>query len=187
MRKQKGAPDRRRLVAGDGEWRISAYTPTVFSPFAVNMEKLTIRRRARFFIEGLSGYTVYYLSVGGALAGYCVVARGDSARYGFSGASDILVGPIFIAEAFRGRRLSILLLQETLSLHQGRFESAYAYIKKSNAPSLAAFEAAGFARYREAAVSRVLHRVYAAENGKFILMKREGAPDGKGEHRYSDL
>lgn len=186
LMQQKMLKDCRQVAEGAG-WNIFEYDPKMFKPFAVNMERLTLRWRARFFFEFLTGYTVYYLSVDNMLAGYCVLARGGSKRYGFSSASDILIGPIFIDEAFRGRRLSTLLLRETLALRCGDFQNAFAYIRKSNAPSLAAFQSAGFARYRDAAVSLILRRVTETEDGRYTLMKLEGMPDGQGERRHSNL
>lgn len=160
----------KRAVNGN-LWSVFSYCPTIFKPFIINMEKLTLRRRVRFFFEWLAGYTVYYLYFGGALAGYVVIARGGSRRYGFSSASDILAGPVFIDEAFRGRGLSTLLLREALKLWLGNFENAYAYIEKTNAPSLAAFRSVGFAPVHEAAVSPVLRRVSVCDGGSHFLMK----------------
>ena len=159
-----------RVASGD-LWSIFSYRPTILKPFLLNMERLTFRRRVRFLYELLSGYTVYYLYYGKAIAGYIVVARGGSRRYGFSSVSDIIVGPMFIDEGYRGRGLSTLLLRETIRLWQGNFENAYAYIEKNNAPSLAAFRSAGFAPVREATVSSFLRRVSAVDHGKYVLVK----------------
>ena len=60
----------------NGEWfRILEYVPTILKPFYLNMEPMNIAKRARFVIDWLFGYKVYYFSlknIGGG-GGYKIV------------------------------------------------------------------------------------------------------------------
>lgn len=176
-RVQKSVAELSQVVGGD-RFGIHQYTPTPVRPFYIHMEPLSLRKRVRFFFESLAGYTVYYLLWDGMCAGYCVIARGGAGRYRFATDSDILVGPIFIHENYRGQRLSTLLLREALALQRGKYVNAYAYIDRTNTPSLAAFQAAGFKRYRNAKASPILRRLFVAEDGDFVLVRKQEEQHG---------
>ena len=57
----KGLRDAEMKEVYNGEWfRILEYVPTISKPFYLNMEPMNIVKRARFAIDWLFGYKVYY-------------------------------------------------------------------------------------------------------------------------------
>jgi GNAT superfamily N-acetyltransferase len=90
------------------------YTPSIFRPVYVNLEPLSLRRRVRLLMAHFAGYTVYYIAEGNEYVGYCVVQSGSDKRYIFATKEDIIVGPYFIREDYRGKKLSVSLLKYVL-------------------------------------------------------------------------
>lgn len=159
------------VSTGDG-YRICIYQSKLSKPFLVFLDEMTFRKRIRFFIEALAGFTVYYLLCDGECAGYAAVSGGGTKRYGFCTKADIFVGPIFINEAFRGRKLSILLLKEVLALQVGNYEYAYGYAHKDNAPSLAACKAAGMTTCGNAKITPFTRRLVSCSDGDYVLVRK---------------
>lgn len=60
----KGLKDAEMKEVYNGEWfRILEYVPTILKPFYLNMEPMNIGKGARFAIDWLFGYKVYYFSL----------------------------------------------------------------------------------------------------------------------------
>lgn len=149
------------------------YTPSITKPFFINMEPLTIKRRIRFLLAYFYGYKVFYLKENDEFIGYCVVQNGKDKRYSFSTDKDILVGPYFIHENHRGRKLSIFLLDYILKKSDVKFENAYDYIHKDNIPSIKASEAVGFEYFSDANLTKYTRSIKLCDSGKgeYVILK----------------
>lgn len=135
------------------------YSPTLIKPFYVNLEKLTFKRRIRLIMAFFSGYSVYYLAHNGKYIGYCLVQSGKDIRYKFATDRDIIVGPYYIHEEYRGKKLSIDLLNYILKDSDLKFQYAYNYISKNNIPSIKASESVGFKYMSDAKISKYLRKI----------------------------
>lgn len=149
------------------------YSPSITKPFFINMEPLTIKRRIRLLSAYYSGYKVYYLRENDEYVGYCLVQSGSDIRYTFATDKDIMVGPYFIHEKHRGRKLSIFLLDYILKHSDIKFENAYDYIHKNNIPSIKASEAVGFKYFSDANLSKYLRslNLSKSEKGEYVILK----------------
>lgn len=147
------------------------YSPTLLKPFYVNLEKLTFKRRIRLIFAFFAGYSVYYLVKSGKYIGYCLVQSGKDRRYKFATEKDIIVGPYYINEEYRGKKLSIELLNYILK-HSGlEFECAYDYISKDNLPSIKASEAVGFKYMSDAIITKFTRNIKLCENkGQYEIL-----------------
>lgn len=140
------------------------YTPTLLKPFYVNLERLTFRRRIRLIFAFFVGYTVYYLAKDGEYVGYCLVQSGKDRRYKFATEKDIIVGPYYIKEEYRGKKLSIELLNYILKESELYFDKAYDYINKDNIPSIKASKAVGFQYMSDANITKYTRRLKLCQN-----------------------
>lgn len=159
-------------------YTIYEYNPTVFKPFHVNMEPLTWKRRIRLLMAITSGFKVYYLVDGENYAGYCLVQNGKDKRYKFATQNDILVGPYFVSEKYRGKKLSIFLLDFILKKSDIDFENAYDYIGKDNTPSIKASEAVGFEFYSDARLSKYMRTISLCsdDQGEYAIYRYREDP-----------
>lgn len=157
----------------ENEMSIYEYNPSMFKPFYINLEPLSFRRRVRLFLAYFSGFKVYYLKYKDNYVGYCLVQSGKDRRYKFADEKDIMVGPYFIHENYRGQKLSIVLLDFVLNKVKLDFRYAYDYIHKSNVPSIKASKAVGFKFFSDANVSKILRRIElcASGHGEYIILK----------------
>lgn len=162
-----------KQVYREDTFSIYEYRPTLFRPFYIKLEPLTFRRRIRFILAYFSGFKVYYLKEDDVIVGYCIVQSGKDRRYSFATQDDIIVGPYFIDEKYRGRKLSIFLLNFVLKKSGIKFKNAYDYIHKDNIPSIKASKAVGFTYYSDAKVSRYLRSItlYPQNKGDFVILR----------------
>lgn len=142
------------------------YKPTILKPFYVNLEPLTLRRRIRLILAYFSKFKVYYLKEDDHFVGYCLVQSGKDSRYKFATEEDIIVGPYFVVEKFRGRKFSIILLDYILKQSDLKFNNAYDYIHKNNTPSIKASEAVGFQYMSDANISKYLRQMKLCTKGQ---------------------
>ncbi|QKY70307.1 hypothetical protein [Lentibacillus sp. CBA3610] len=160
-------------VFEQGDISFYEYTPTIFKPFYVNLEPLTLKRRLRLLMAYFSGFKVFYLKYQGEYAGYCLVQSGRDNRYKFASKKDIMVGPYFICEGYRGKKLSVTLLEFILKRSNLEFANAYDYIQKDNIPSIKASEAVGFKYFSDANLSRYVRSIILCDSGQgdFVIYK----------------
>ena len=164
--------ERKRLehLYQEGNIAFYSYKPTVFRPLYTHFEPMTISRRVRLLLErlGKNSYKVFYLEVDGALVGHCVVAPGGR-RLGRSVEQDIVLGPYFIAPAYRGRGFAKVLVDWTL--HKGGliYDRAYDYIKKDNHPSRKASLACGFHHCGELNIQGFFHKLVECPWGEYDI------------------
>lgn len=149
------------------------YTPTIRKPFYYNLEKISLRKRARFFLEVLEGYKVYYMLQKKEVIGYCVVAQGGGFRFKFTEKRDIIVGPYFISPSKRGQGKSIHLLNAVLKELNFDYLKAYDYIHESNVASRRTTENVGFEFFSKAYIKRYSRRIKLSENSnnEFLIYR----------------
>lgn len=160
-----------KYICGKDSFFILEYKPTLLKPLLVDFERMRFIRRIRYFLEflGKEHYTVYYLAYQGELIGHCVVAPGGR-RLKCSNIDDIVIGPLYISETFRGKGFASSFLK--LLIEQLSFNNAYAWVEKNNTASVKAFESAGFKSLNiELNVSRFLRRLVIVNQGKDYVFK----------------
>ncbi|MBR0406934.1 MAG: GNAT family N-acetyltransferase [Clostridia bacterium] len=124
-------------------FRVLKYEPTALNPFYVDMEPTTIMRRLRFLIDLKYGYSVYYLEKEGIMLGYCTITSGKNPRFWFADEKDIIIGPYYIDEKYRGYGYSTKLVDIVINKCETNWEKAYVYILNSNVPSIKVTEKVG--------------------------------------------
>ena len=152
------------------------YVPTLFSPLYCNFEPMSLVRRARFLFDYLhkGRYRVYYLKIDNDIVGYCYIAPGGR-RLNCSTNDDIVVGPYYIKEQYRGKGLSEILIKASLENNSYTYSVAYEWVLKKNIPSIKACEACGFIKYGELNVVGKMRRLVEVSDGKYIIfMKKNG-------------
>ncbi|NLD46026.1 MAG: hypothetical protein GX660_02340 [Clostridiaceae bacterium] len=149
------------------------YKPSIIKQFYVDLETISLRRRVRLLMAYFAGYTVYYIAEGNEYVGYCLVQNGSDRRYTFATSEDIIVGPYFIREDYRGRKLSISLLKYVLYTAEINFKYAYDYIHKDNLPSIKASMAVGFKYMSDAKVSKLTRRISLCDSntGEYLIFR----------------
>ena len=157
------------IVYSDQDYQIEKIEPTLFKPFPIPLEKYSFMRRIRFLIEYFYGYSLYYLKNEKEYIGFCVISKGVNKRYWFANEKDIIVGPYFIDENYRGKKLSELLIRETLKYLNGSFDKAYDYIKTDNYPSLHATEKVGFKKEFGVSISSFTRRLKKSEDPEYYV------------------
>lgn len=164
-----------KKVFEQDSYHIYNYKPTIFKPLYNSLEKITIRRKIRLMIALYYGYSVYYLKKDNNYIGYCLVQSGKDHRYTFSSSDDIIVGPYFISENYRGRKYSAKLLNYILKDSQEDYKFAYDYINKKNIPSIKVTESVGFKLFSEAVVSKYRRAIILTnkDKGNYLIYKYE--------------
>ena len=123
-------------VYEDAIFTIKEFKPSFHKLFYIEMESLTILKKIRFWIDLLYGYSVYYLYVDGQAIGYCTITSGKNPRYSFATANDVMIGPYFIMEGYRGRGYAKTLVQLVITKCKTDWERCFLYIKNENIPSI---------------------------------------------------
>lgn len=132
----------RSVLIRDG-FELLQYNPTCLKPFYIDMEPTTLMRRFRFLIDLYYGYKVYYLKQNGVLVGYCTVTNGKNPRFWFAKNEDIIVGPYFIDEKYRGKGFSTMMVDMVIHDCDIKWNNAYLYILNNNKPSIRVVEKLG--------------------------------------------
>ena len=113
------------------------------------MEPLTTLKRARFALDRIFGYRVYYiksLKKGDdpkKYIGYCTVTSGKNPRFFFANKKDIIIGPYFVDEACRGKGWATTLVKTVAGICEKDYTSAYVMIKNDNYSSIKVTEKLG--------------------------------------------
>ncbi|KNZ42041.1 GNAT family N-acetyltransferase [Acetobacterium bakii] len=149
------------------------YKPTMFKPFYLEMETYTFRERIRFLLSYFVGYKVFYMMEGTEYIGYCVVEKSGNGRYRFIGKKDIIVGPIFIKNQFRGRGLAGILNHVVLDDLGLSYIYAWNYVDKLNTKSVKAAPKAGFEYVSDAVITGIGRKLALVEGdtGDFRVMR----------------
>lgn len=149
------------------------YKPSIIRPFYINMEPISLRRRVRLLMAYFVGFKVYYIAEGQEYIGYCLVQSGSDRRYTFATNEDIIVGPYFIREDCRGKKMSISLLKYVLDTAETNFKNAYDYIHKDNMPSIKASKAVGFKYMSGAKISKLTRQISLCDSntGEYLIFR----------------
>lgn len=123
--------------------QIRKYEPTAIKPFYIDMEPTTIMRRFRFLIDLRYGYAVYYLTKGKEFIGYCTITSGKNPRFWFAKDDDIIIGPYYVDEKYRGKGYSTKMVDAIINNCETKWKKAYVYILNSNIPSIKVTEKVG--------------------------------------------
>lgn len=155
-------------------YRIYEFSPSLLRMFYKNYEKLTLQRWVRFFFELLKGYKVYYLEVNGFIVAYSVISRGGG-RYSFADVDDIVVGPYFVLEAYRGNRYSEVLVAELLHYNSIEYKNAYDWVRKTNIPSLKCSDKVGLKVVGSANIIGPFRKIVLCDhmNGEYLILKEK--------------
>lgn len=102
--------------------------------------------RLRFFYRYIVGYKMFLLKINGTTVSYCMFQRGKIRRYPFVGKKDLLMGPYFVTEEYRGQGLSTKLIRAALKTYllNESFENVFAWILEDNDASKRAVTNIGF-------------------------------------------
>ena len=161
-----------RLISSNEQYAIYEYTPTIFKPLLVNLEKMSVTRRVRFLLEylGKRHYKVYYLVVDGEAVGQLVIAPGGR-RLKCSTERDIVIGPSYVPPIHRGKGYAKILTRASLNYPAYPFEYSYAYISKSNIPSIKATVACGYEPCGELNIVGRTRKLVETENGSHVIYR----------------
>ncbi len=148
------------------------FKPCPFQLLAIPFEKLRFVRRVRLLLEYLRGrYKVYYLAIEGRVVGYCVITPGGR-RLKCSNKNDAVIGPYYICRENRGQGLSKKMIAMVLGICKEQFESVYAWVDKTNTPSIRCLEACGFMPVGRLDVVGLFRRLLINPNGTDIIYKK---------------
>lgn len=162
-----------KLLVDKEELSIYEFEPCLFQLLAIPFEKLRLVRKVRLLLEYLrGGYKVYYLAKEGRVAGYCVVTSGGR-RLKCSTKNDAVIGPYYISPESRGQGLSKKMIAMVLGICKEQFESVYAWVEKSNTPSIRCLEACGFMPVGKLDVAGLFRSLIINPNGADIIFKKE--------------
>ena len=169
-----------------GGYKIYEYSPSVLRPFYKNYEKLTFQRRVRFLLERIKGYKVYYLEVNNEIVAYSVVSRGGG-RYSFASPNDIVIGPYFVLEKFRGNHYSEMLVSELLGWEEIKYEYAYDWVKKDNVPSLRCSNRVGLFAVNTADVVGPFRKIQIRDDasGEYYILRRDRFLNSEKEEKQN--
>lgn len=147
------------------QFLIYRYGASLNRLYLSDVDEMYFQKKVRFLLNYISKGELYYMKdrVADITVGYCMISRGKAFRYSFAKPEDITLGPIFIKPEYRGKRLSVLLLRNVIRQYLDG-GNAYAYIRRTNTPSIALFSGTGFQPICGAKTGRIAKRVYCSQN-----------------------
>lgn len=163
-------------ISSFDDYKIVRYRPSWFHLFGKYYpEKITLRRTIRFVLAMPCGYELFSLIHNDVVQGYCVIQSGKTMRFNFASDKDIVVGPYYILPDFQGRSLASKLIKAILEFENGKYTTAFAYIKKNNIASIKTVEKLGFSYYSNAEVTKKMAFVKKNDddNAQYIIMKMD--------------
>lgn len=172
-----------RTVATVDGIRYALYKPRGFRWYYSGYpeyRKPTFKHAVRMFIERLrGGYHVWYMldAESGRVCGYLVVARGGR-RLSCSSRQDIVIGPVWICPALRGKGLGTKGIRAVLLDLGERYRYAWEYIKTHNIASIRSVEKNGFERFSFGRESRWFRTVWTAASGQDVIYRYVPANNG---------
>ena len=95
-----------------------------------------IRMMTEFF---RGGYRVYYIVSGVKIVGHLVVANGGR-RLKLSKKEDVVIGPVFISPAMRGKGIGTIGIRIVLNELNLQYNYAYEFIADNNIASIRTVE-----------------------------------------------
>ena len=151
------------ILFEDHDFIFFEYKRSLLNNYIHGIDNMYFLKKIRFIENYIGGGEICYLysKINESYAGYCMVTFGRCGRYLYSDKNGMTIGPIYLKTAFRGRRLSILMLEKILEYYGRNTEIniAYAYIHRINKQSNALFSRVGFKVTSNLKVSRFLRLV----------------------------
>lgn len=141
-----------------------------FIPWKNRIHSFSNATKLRLLSENIFGGAckTYYLSdKDNQLLGYCVVYKAGAPRYFFATKEDIMLGPYFICEDQRGKKLSQIMVNMVLHHANIQYKSAFEYIKNTNIPSIRCSEGCGHKRVYTISINPRNKIMYEDANGDY--------------------
>lgn len=133
-----------KTIVEDGDYALIEYTPSIFNPLIDGIDSISFVRRIRLLLEILSGgYKVYYLKCYTKLVAYDVLAPGGR-RLKISTPNDLVSGPIFTCEEYRGRGYMTILKKMVIKYCCDGYNNIYSWIEKENYASIRVYKKLGY-------------------------------------------
>ena len=165
-----------KCVFQDGSEALYEYSPTLFKLHYTFLGPYFTGRKIRYVYEFLhSGhYLDYYYAINDKIVGQCVVIPGGRRIEGTTEKDICIGGPYYILSEYRGRGLSIRMLDLVLNHCGYEYEYVYDYILKGNSPSINASRKLGMEQIGEGDIVGPFHMFRRLPNnggGKFNLYR----------------
>ena len=171
--------DTERLVLASKKNGVSLYLfrPTIFKPLLFDYERMTIKRRLRYFRNYCrrGKYVVYYLALDKdkSFVGLCAVTPGGRGlKIQCTHNNDIILGPYYVEPTFRGKGYGKAMINMVLDCNPYNYNYAYDIIAKDNIPSVHTSKACGFEKYQEINLVGLLKKHAPTDNGEYIIFRR---------------
>lgn len=165
---------KRATLFSDGAYHIDLAYPHIGDLFPSSLVKLNLHEAIRWLIQLPFGYRVYCLFDGNTEIGYYAVGGGGNPRYPFAGRPDIILGPMYIEPAYRGKGLASLLRKKACE-HEKGYRSAISFIKHDNTPSIKSVLSSGFHYVSDCSYTKYTRRLLPVSGvGQMQLYKLEG-------------
>jgi len=170
------------LIKTFNEVELYVYTPSLFQPLLKNLEKMSLKRRLRYFRNYCrkGKYLVYYLKKGEQFIAMCVACNGGGGlKLKCTSQEDIVLGPYYVIPSERGKGYAKMLIGMVLENYPTEYRYAFDLISKKNTPSLKASQAMGFEVYEEIKLVGLLRRHKVVENnGTYYILQTTNKRDG---------
>lgn len=149
------------------------FQPSPFRLFYKNYEPMYFKKRIRFLLEYIYGYSIIYMEKNDEILGYSVVANWNSRYSSFADKKDIVIGPYFIKDEHRGKGYSEIMVKNVLENMGLKYLNAYMWIRFNNTPSLKCSQRVGFVKLSNAKISGYKRKIYLSdeENEEYIVVK----------------
>ena len=126
-------------VYSNEEFQILKYKPSLTQLFYIDMEPMTLKRRIRFMVDYIYGYSVYYLKKCGGgteIIGYCTVTSGKNPRFWFAKSDDIIIGPYYVNPKERGKGYATKMVDAVINHSKLEWKTGYVVIRNNNPSSI---------------------------------------------------
>ena len=155
------------ILFEDNDFIFFEYKRSLLNNYIHGIDNMYFQKKVRFLENYIGGGRICYLysKMNESYAGYCMVTFGRCGRYLYSEKNGMTIGPIYLKKEFRGRRLSILMLEKILEYYGSnkKVNFAYAYIHRINKQSNALFSRVGFTITSNLKVSKMMRLVYKTD------------------------
>lgn len=153
------------VVIKESNYYISLFKPKINKLFYGSLRIINLHETIRLLLAMIHGYRIYYMFDNyNNEIGYCMVSRGGSFRYPFTNSKDIIVGPYFIKQEYRGNGFSRILVNHCIKDLETDYINAYDFIQNSNFVSIRTTLSCGFVFLSYGYFTRYLRRLETTNN-----------------------
>ena len=149
------------------------FKPTVFKlfPKSGKMREMNFKSIIRFLWLLISGYRIYVItSDDDIVKGSLVLSRGGTFRYPFSTKEDLIDGPSYTIDEFRGQGVMVRLAEACLNQFETSYKVVYGTINKDNIASIRRCEKNGYKRVGYVSYNNLFHRGKMKSDGEMVLV-----------------